>query len=100
MLPRNSEPRAMSGWEKGATVESKIFHLSLVNRKFNFEMHQWNWLSLQRSEMFIAMNAPKRIFAPVGAKPASRAIAWPGKSCAPPELRTKENDHQAINISP
>ena len=60
--------------------------------EFNVQMQQRNSLSLQRSQMFIAIeHYPNKPLAPLGAKPVSRTITVHEKSdCAPAELRNKE----------
>ena len=51
--------------------------------------------------MFIATCAHPKDLAPLGAKPGSGTIAEAGKrDCAPTELKSKEKDRQAINVSP
>jgi hypothetical protein len=47
-----------------------------------------NWISLQRSEMFIATNVRPKDLASLGAKRASASL-WQEKHCAPLERGTK-----------
>jgi hypothetical protein len=61
----------------------------LANGGFDFQVQQRNWLSLQRSEMFIARKAHPKDLAPVGAKLGSRE-----SGCAPLELSNKEEEHR------
>jgi hypothetical protein len=46
-----------------------------VKGEFNSQVRQWDSLSLQRSEMFIATTAHTNVFAPLGAKPVSGTTA-------------------------
>jgi len=76
-------------------VQSPIFtfHFSICNSELvdsTLQVEQLNSFSLQRSEMFIATQAPKDL-APLRAKPGSGIFTGAGKNdCAPTELRPKE----------
>ena len=49
--------------------------------------------------MFIATSRTPKDIAPLGAKPGSGTFVR-ASDCAPTELRTKDKDRRAINISP
>jgi hypothetical protein len=48
-----------------------FFDVKMIKGGFNFQVQEWNWFSLQRSEMFIAKTAPQKDLAPKERNPAT-----------------------------